>query len=239
LNAFLGRVKFGELGYDYVQLNLHKTFSTPHGGGGPGSGPICAKENLAVFLPTPVVTEGDGRYAFTSPAESIGRIAGFYGNFGVMVKAYAYIRSLGAEGLKEVSENAVLNANYLKEKLKACYYLPYDRTCMHEVVFSGKRQKAKGVATLDIAKRLLDYGLHPPTVYFPLIVDEALMTEPTETESKGTLDTYIEAMKEIARDVEERPEILHTAPHNTPVRRLDEVRAARQLDLRWKMGNQG
>lgn len=237
LNAFLGRVKFGELGYDYVQLNLHKTFSTPHGGGGPGSGPICAKRNLDVFLPTPVVTEGDGRYAFTSPAKSIGRIAAFYGNFGVMVKAYAYIRSLGAEGLKEVSGNAVLNANYLKEKLKAYYYLPYDRTCMHEVVFSGKWQKAKGVATLDIVKRLLDYGLHPPTVYFPLIVDEALMTEPTETESKGTLDTYIEAMKEIARDVEERPEILHTAPHNTPVRRLDEVRAARQLDLRWKMGS--
>ncbi len=239
LNAFLGRVKFGELGYDYVQLNLHKTFGTPHGGGGPGSGPICAKESLAVFLPTPVVTEGNGRYAFTSPARPIGRIADFYGNFGVMVKAYAYIRSLGAEGLREISENAVLNANYLKEKLKAYYYLPYDRNCMHEVVFSGKWQKAKGVVTLDIAKRLLDYGLHPPTVYFPLIVDEALMTEPTETESKGTLDTYIKAMKEIAEDVEENPEILHTAPHNTPLRRLDEVRAARQLDLRWKMGSHG
>ena len=153
-----------------------------------------------------------------------------------MTKAYAYIRSLGAEGLKEASENAVINANYLKEKLKEYYYLPYDRTCMHEVVFSGKRQKAKGIHTLDIAKRLLDYGLHPPTVYFPLIVEEALMTEPTETESKRTLDTYIDAMIEIARDADENPEILHNAPHNTPVRRLDDVRAVRQPDLRWKMG---
>ncbi len=239
LNAFLGRVKFGELGYDFVQLNLHKTFSTPHGGGGPGSGPVCAKENLTDFLPSPLVAKSNGKYTFTPPAKSIGRIADFYGNFGVMVKAYAYIRSLGAEGLKEVSENAVLNANYIKEKLKAYYYLPYDRTCMHEVVFSGRRQKAKGVTTLDIAKRLLDYGLHPPTVYFPLIVDEALMTEPAETESKETLDAYIDAMKEIARDADENPEILHTAPHNTPVRRLDDVRAVRQLDLRWRMDNQG
>jgi len=238
LNAFVGRVKFGELGYDYVQLNLHKTFSTPHGGGGPGSGPVCAKENLSDFLPSPLVTKDNGRYAFVSADKSIGRIANFYGNFGVMVKAYAYIRSLGAEGLKEVSENAVLNANYLKEKLKAYYYLPYDRTCMHEVVFSGKQQKAKGVHTIDIAKRLLDYGLHPPTVYFPLIVDEALMTEPTETESKQTLDAYIEAMKEIARDADENPEILHTAPHSTPVRRLDDVRAARNPDLRWEMRSQ-
>jgi len=237
-NALLGQVKFGELGYDYVQLNLHKTFSTPHGGGGPGSGPVCTKSNLADFLPSPLVTINGKEYTLTSPTKSVGRIGNFYGNFGVMVKAYAYIRSLGAEGLKEVSENAVLNANYLKEKLKAYYYLSHDRTCMHEVVFSVKRQKAKGVAALDIAKRLLDYGLHPPTVYFPLIVDEALMTEPAETESKETLDAYIDAMKEIARDAEENPEILHTAPHNTPVRRLDDVRAVRQLDLRWKMGNQ-
>jgi glycine dehydrogenase subunit 2 len=235
LNAFLGRVKFGELGYDYVQLNLHKTFSTPHGGGGPGSGPVCVKENLAGFLPSPVVTKNEGKYKFFSPAKSIGRIANFYGNFGVMCKAYAYIRSLGAEGMKEVSEDAVLNANYLRAKLKPYYYLPYDRTCMHEVVFSGRRQKAKGVHTLDIAKRLLDYGLHPPTVYFPLIVEEALMIEPTETESKQTLDSFIEAMKEIARDAEENPDILHTAPHDTPVRRLDDVRAARSPDLRWQM----
>ena len=239
LNAFLGQVKFGELGYDYVQLNLHKTFSTPHGGGGPGSGPVCVKENLADFLPSPLVTKHNGTCKFLSPAKSIGRIANFHGNFGVMSKAYAYIRSLGAAGLKEVSENAVLNANYLKEKLKPYYHLPYDRTCMHEVVFSGRRQKAKGVHTVDIAKRLLDYGLHPPTVYFPLIVDEALMIEPTETESKQTLDSFIEAMKEIARDVEENPGILHTAPHNTPVKRLDDVRAARNPDLRWEMRSQG
>ena len=235
LNAFLGRVKFGELGYDYVQLNLHKTFSTPHGGGGPGSGPVCVQENLAGFLPSPIVSESKGKYKFVSPAKSMGRIANFHGNFGVMCKAYAYIRSLGAEGMKEVSEDAVLNANYLKEKLKPHYYLPYDRTCMHEVVFSGKRQKAEGVRTVDIAKRLLDYGLHPPTVYFPLIVEEALMIEPTETESKQTLDTFIEAMKEIARDAGGNPEILHSAPHNTPVRRLDDVRAARNPDLRWQM----
>jgi glycine dehydrogenase subunit 2 len=235
LNAFLGRVKFGELGYDYVQLNLHKTFSTPHGGGGPGSGPVCVKENLSDFLPAPLVTKSNGTYKLMSPARSIGRMADFHGNFGVMCKAYAYIRSLGAAGLKEVSEDAVLNANYLKEKLKPYYHLPYDRTCMHEVVFSGRRQKAKGVHTVDIAKRLLDYGLHPPTVYFPLIVDEALMVEPTETESKQTLDAFIEAMKEIARDAEENPEALHSAPHNTPVRRLDDVRAARNPDLRWEM----
>ncbi|MDH4299393.1 MAG: aminomethyl-transferring glycine dehydrogenase subunit GcvPB [Dehalococcoidia bacterium] len=239
LNAFLGRVKFGELGYDYVQLNLHKTFSTPHGGGGPGSGPVCVRENLADFLPSPLVNKNGGTYKFVSPAKSIGRIANFHGNFGVMCKAYAYIRSMGAAGLKEVSEEAVLNANYLKEKLKPYYHLPYDRTCMHEVVFSGRRQKAKGVHTVDVAKRLLDYGLHPPTVYFPLIVDEALMIEPTETESKQTLDAFIEAMKEIARDAEENPEVLHSAPHNTPVKRLDDVRAARNPDLRWEMRSQG
>ncbi len=238
LNALLGKARFGDLGFDYVQLNLHKTFSTPHGGGGPGSGPVCAIRDLADFMPTPIVAEDDGRYRFVSPPKTIGRIATFYGNFGVMVKAYAYARSLGAEELKRISEDAVLNANYLKEKLKEYYHLPYDRICMHEVVFSGKRQKAKGVATLDIAKRLLDYGLHPPTVYFPLIVSEALMTEPTETESKETLDEYIAAMKEIARDAEENPEVLHSAPLNTPIRRLDDARAFRQLDLRWEPSSQ-
>ena len=235
LNSLLGKVKFGELGFDCVQLNLHKTFSTPHGGGGPGSGPICVKANLADFLPSPLVTKNNKGYIFTSPARSIGSLGVAYGNFGVMVKAYAYIRFLGAEGLKEVSENAVINANYLKEKLKAYYHLPYDRTCMHEVVFSEKQQKAKGVTTLDIAKRLLDYGFHPPTIYFPLVVEEALMLEPTETESKGTLDAFIEAMREIAREAEENPEVLHTAPHNTPIRRLDEATAARKPDLRWEL----
>jgi glycine dehydrogenase subunit 2 len=235
LNSLLGKVKFGELGFDCVQLNLHKTFSTPHGGGGPGSGPVCVKANLADFLPSPLVTKHDKGYTFTSPAKSIGSLGAAYGNFGVMVKAYAYIRSLSAEGLKEVSENAVINANYLKEKLKADYHLPYDRTCMHEVVFSGKGQKAKGVTTLDIAKRLLDYGFHPPTIYFPLVVEEALMIEPTETESKETLDAFIEVMKKIAKEAEENPEILHTAPHNTPIRRLDEATAARKPDLRWTL----
>jgi len=236
LNSLLGKVKFGDLGFDCVQLNLHKTFSTPHGGGGPGSGPVCVKSNLADFLPSPLVAKNGKDYTFTSPTKSIGSLGAAYGNFGVMVKAYAYIRSLGAEGLKEVSENAVINANYIKEKLKAYYHLPYDRVCMHEVVFSGKRQKAKGVKTLDIAKRLLDYGFHPPTVYFPLVVEEAIMLEPTETESKETLDAFIDAMKEIVRDADENPEILHTAPHNTPIRRLDEATAARNPDLRWEMG---
>ena len=238
LNSLLGRVKFGDMGFDCVQLNLHKTFSTPHGGGGPGSGPVCVKSNLTDFLPSPLVTKDKG-YTFTTPAKSIGSLGAAYGNFGVMVKAYAYIRSLGVEGLKEVSDNAVINANYLKEKLKAYYHLPYDRTCMHEVVFSGKRQKAKGVHTLDIAKRLLDFGFHPPTVYFPLVVDEAIMIEPTETESKQTLDAFIDAMKQIAKEADENPDILHTAPHNTPVRRLDEVTAARKPDLRWKMKGTG
>jgi len=238
LNSLLGKVKFGDLGFDCVQLNLHKTFSTPHGGGGPGSGPICAESHLADFMPSPMVVKKAGKYSFTSPPKSIGRLGAAYGNFGVMVKAYAYIRSLEAAGLKKVSEDAVISANYLKEKLKADYHLPYDRTCMHEVVFSGKRQKAKGVATLDIAKRLLDYGFHPPTIYFPLVVEEALMIEPTETESKKTLDAFIETMKEIAREVTENPEALHTAPHNTPVRRLDEVTAARKPDLRWEVKSQ-
>jgi len=235
LNSLLGKVKFGDLGFDCVQLNLHKTFSTPHGGGGPGSGPVCVKANLADFLPSPLVAKNEKGYSFTSPTKSIGSLGAAYGNFSVMVKAYTYIRSLGAEGLKEVSENAVINANYLKEKLKDYYHLPYDRTCMHEVVLSGKRQKAKGVTTLDIAKRLLDYGFHPPTIYFPLIVEEALMIEPTETESKEALDAFIDAMRAITREAEENPEVLHTAPHNTPVRRLDEATAARKPDLRWKM----
>ena len=238
LNALLGRVKFGDLGFDCVQLNLHKTFSTPHGGGGPGAGPVCVKSNLADFLPSPLVAKKDKKYVFISPARSIGRLGSAYGNFGVMVKAYAYIRSLGAEGLKEVSDNAVINANYIKEKLKKYYHLPYERTCMHEVVFSGRKQKAKGVRTLDIAKRLLDYGFHPPTIYFPLVVDEAIMIEPTETESKETLDAFIDAMKAIAREAEETPEILRTAPHNAPCRRLDEATAARHLDLRWRIGSQ-
>jgi len=234
LNALLGQAKFGEMGFDCVHVNLHKTFSTPHGGGGPGAGPICVKAKLAEYLPSPIVISQNKEYNFSSPDKSIGAIGTFYGNFGVLVKAYAYIRSLGPEGLKEVSENAVINANYIKEKLKTHYALPYDRTCMHEVVFSGSKQRADGVRTLDIAKRLLDYGFHPPTVYFPLVVDEAIMIEPTETESKETLDAFISAMQKIAEEVHDNPKILHSAPNSTPVRRLDEVYAARNLDLRYE-----
>jgi glycine dehydrogenase subunit 2 len=219
-------------------MNLHKTFSTPHGGGGPGAGPICVKSKLADFLPSPLVIKRGKEYKFTSPARSIGSLGAAYGNFGVFIKAYAYIRSLGAEGLKEASENAVINANYIRKKLKGYYHLPYDRTCMHEVVFSGGKQKIKGVKTLDIAKRLLDYGYHPPTIYFPLIVHEAIMIEPTETEGKATLDAFIDAMKEIAKEAEETPEILHSAPHKTPVRRLDEATAARDPNLHWEMRSQ-
>lgn len=239
LNAIIGKVKFGDLGIDCVQLNLHKTFSTPHGGGGPGSGPVCVNTKLVDFLPSPIVTKKDQNYNLTLPNKTIGKLGAAYGNFSVMVKAYAYIRLLGADGLKTVSEDAVLNANYLREKLKKYYYLPYDRTCMHEVVFSGKWQKAKGVNTMDIAKRLLDYGLHPPTVYFPSIVEEAMMIEPTETENKTSLDAYIDAMMKIAKESEEDPRILHTAPHNMPVRRLDEARAARNPNLRWHMDTTG
>lgn len=233
LNSLLGKVKFGDLGFDCVQLNLHKTFSTPHGGGGPGSGPICVKSLLTDFLPTPLVTKKAKKYNFTSPLRSIGYLGVGYGNVGAIIKAYAYVRSLGAEGLKQVAEDAVLSANYLKEKLKLYFYLPYDRSCLHEVVLSGKWQKAKGVKTLDIAKRLLDFGFHPPTIYFPLVVEEALMIEPTETESKATLDEFIEALKLIAEETEKNPENLHSAPHATPVRRLDEVTAARKPDLGW------
>jgi len=235
LNSLVGYVRFGDLGFDCMMVNLHKTFSTPHGGGGPGAGPVCVKQKLAEFLPTPLVAREHDRYKLVAPAKSIGRIGGFYGNFGVLVKAYAYIRSLGAEGLRQVAQDAVINANYIREKLKAYYHLPYDRTCMHEVVFSDKRQAARGVHTMDMAKRLLDYGLHPPTIYFPLIVDGALMIEPTETESKATLDEFIKAMIEIAREAEANPDMLHSAPHNTPVRRLDSARAARQPDLRWQI----
>ncbi|MBI2303330.1 MAG: aminomethyl-transferring glycine dehydrogenase subunit GcvPB [Chloroflexi bacterium] len=235
LNALLGQVKLGELGFDIVHLNLHKTFSTPHGGGGPGAGALCVGQELAPFLPTPMVEKIDeGRYILTAPAQSIGRIGGFHGNFGILVRAYAYIRSLGAEGLRQVSEDAVLNANYLLYHLKEDYHLPYPRPCLHEVVLSGARQKRLGVTTLDIVKRLMDYGFHPPTIYFPLIVEEAMMIEPTETESKETLDAFIAAMRDIAREAEEEPEILRTAPHHAPMARLDEVAAARKPDLRWR-----
>jgi glycine dehydrogenase subunit 2 len=235
MNAMLGTAKPGELGCDVLHYNLHKTFTTPHGGGGPGAGATAVSEQLAPFLPVPVVArDADGRYYpdYDRP-HTIGRIRAFYGNFGNMVRGYTYIRQQGRAGLKAVSRNAVLNANYLLARLREAYDLPYDRSCMHEVVLSGKRQARLGVRTLDIAKRLLDFGFHAPTIYFPLIVEEALMIEPTETESKETLDAFVDTMLQIAREAVETPEIVTGAPHHTPVSRLDEVAAARHPNLRW------
>jgi len=236
LNALLGIARPGDMGFDMVHFNLHKTFSTPHGGGGPGSGPVGVKKHLADFLPVPTVAmkKQDKYFLDYQRPDSIGKVQGFYGNFGVMVKAYAFIRSCGPKGLREVSENAIINANYLMESLKGHYHLPYPGPCQHEFVFSGTKQKEKGAKTLDIAKRLLDYGLHAPTVYFPLIVSEALMIEPTESESRESLDEFIEAMIKIDREITENPEVVRSAPHSTPVARLDEVKAAKDLNVRWK-----
>ena len=247
MNALLGRAKLGDLGFDVAHLNLHKTFSTPHGGGGPGAGPVCAGLALRDYLPSPVVSQsplssssageegvGGPVYSLSSPQSTIGRMSGFHGNFGVLVRAYTYIRTLGAAGVKSISGNAVLNANYLMQALKDTYHLPYDRRCMHEAVFSANWQKARGVSGLEIAKRLLDYGFHAPTMYFPLIVHEALMIEPTESETRQTLDSFIQALKHIDAEITEDPDMVRQAPHSTPVARLDEALAARQPDLRWK-----
>jgi glycine dehydrogenase subunit 2 len=241
LNAIMGKARPGDMGFDGMHINLHKTFSTPHGGGGPGAGPVCVTPALAPFLPGPIVAVDDsGSYGLDWPEHSIGRVKSFYGNFGVMVRAYAYVLALGGEGLREASEQAVLSANYLKERLKDTYDVPFDRACMHEFVISGARmRKAKGVHTLDIAKRLLDYGVHPPTIYFPLIVDEAMMIEPTETESLDDLDRLVAALLAIAEEAEADPEMLHGAPYTTPVRRLDEARAVKQPDLRWTPADEG
>mgnify|MGYP004703406933 CR=1 FL=1 len=235
-NAFLGKTRPGDLGFDVIQLNLHKTFSTPHGGGGPGSGPVGVGGRLVDFLPIPRIIKKDQGFHWSENfPHSIGRVRAFYGNFGVIVKAYAYIRSLGEEGMTRATEMAVLNANYIKERLKPYFDLPYDRVCMHECVFSGKRQLAEsGVHTLDIAKRLIDFGYHPPTIYFPLIVPEAIMIEPTETESKETIDTFCNAMIAIAMESKENPQCVKDAPLRTPLRRLDEVLAARKPDVCWK-----
>lgn len=233
-NAILGITRPGDMGFDVVHLNLHKTFSTPHGGGGPGSGPVGVKKHLSDFLPVPVVVKSEEKYSFDyNRPLSIGKVKSFYGNFGVYVRAYAYILSMGPDGLREVAENAVLNANYIASRLKDKYYLPADRICMHECVFSGDWQKKKGVHTLDIAKRLLDFGYHPPTIYFPLIVSEALMIEPTECESIETLDKFIEAMRQIADEAENNPELVTSAPHTTIVSRLDEALAARKPITRY------
>jgi glycine dehydrogenase subunit 2 len=233
MNAVMGISRPGDMGFDVVHLNLHKTFSTPHGGGGPGAGPVGVKKELEPLLPKPVVEKTEKGYALNSDRPlSIGKVRSFYGNFGVAVKAYTYMLMMGAEGLKAASEAAVLNANYIREKLKGWFDLPYDTPCMHEVVFSGKKQKEHGVSTLDIAKRLIDYGYHPPTVYFPLVVKEAMMIEPTETESRETLDAFIEAMIKIAGEAQEDPEVVKGAPSTTAVSRPDEGRAAREPKLR-------
>jgi glycine dehydrogenase subunit 2 len=243
MNALLGRVKLGDLGFDIIHLNLHKTFSTPHGGGGPGAGPVCVGDTLLPYLPAPVVTQagenGEITYNLHYPERTIGKMSGFHGNFGVLVRAYTYTITLGAAGLKAISGNAVLNANYLMQALKDIYYLPFDRVCMHEAVFSADWQRTRGASGLEIAKRLLDYGFHAPTMYFPLIVHEALMIEPTESETRETLDAFIEAMREIDREIGENPELVRSAPHTTPVSRLDEARAARQPDLKWRRAGQG
>ena len=234
LNALVGRAAPGELGVDIMHFNLHKTFSTPHGGGGPGAGPIAVREGLANFLPGPVVTRSEnGAFQTSDPPNSIGRLSGAYGNFGVALRAYAYIRTLGSDGLREVSEAAIINANYLLARLRDAYDVPFDRTCLHEALLTGKKQRQNDVRTLDIAKRLLDYGYYAPTVYFPLVVDEAMLIEPTESESKEAIDAFCDAMLEIAREAETEPDLVTSAPHVTPVRRLDEAKAARKPILHW------
>ncbi len=233
-NAILGIVRPGDLGFDVLHYNLHKTFSTPHGGGGPGAGAVGVSAALADYLPGPIVkqSEADGMLRWYMPPKSIGRVKAFFGNFGVLVRAYTYLRMHGAEGLRAVSENAVLNANYLQARLRGVYPIPHgDRTCMHEFVAQGILKDAPGIRTMDIAKRLIDYGFHPPTIYFPLIVPEALMIEPTETESKETLDAFADALLRIAEEARAAPDLLRTAPHRAPVRRLDEVKAAKELVL--------
>jgi glycine dehydrogenase subunit 2 len=235
LNSFVGIARPGDMGIDVIHSNLHKTFSTPHGGGGPGAGPVGVSERLLPYLPTPTVERReDGTfYLDYDHPDSIGRMRAFNGNFNVLVRALTYMRSMGPTGLRRIAQLAVLNANYIRARLKGHYHLPYDAPTLHEVVFSDRNQTPKDVHTLDIAKRLMDYGFHPPTIYFPLIVSGALMIEPTESEPKEELDAFCEAMIAIARECEERPELVRSAPHTTPVRRLDEARAARQPVLRW------
>jgi glycine dehydrogenase subunit 2 len=242
LNAIMGRFKPGEAGFDVMHFNVHKTFSTPHGGGGPGAGPVGVGERLLPFLPSPrILREADGHFRLEVPGErpsSIGRVRAFVGNTGVLVRAYAYIRTHGASGLREVSDDAVLAANYLKARLAGTLDVPFARHCMHEFVASSTTLKSEtGVRTLDVAKRLIDYGFHPPTIYFPLTVDEALLIEPTETESIETLDTFVAALEAIVAEAHGEPELLHSAPHDAPVRRLDETTAARQPNLRWRAMN--
>ncbi len=240
LNALLGLTRPGDLGFDIVHFNLHKTFSTPHGGGGPGAGPVGVKQNLASYLPAPLIEKGVDKkgqhvYRFEKPRKtSVGRVHSFYGNFGILLRAYTYIRRLGAEGLLAISRNTVINANYLKKQLQSDYPVPYDnRPCMHEFVVSAKKFRSQGVHAWDIAKRLIDYGFYPPTVNFPLIVEEALMIETPESESRETLDAFAKAMQAICEEIEKNPSIVIGAPHTRSIKRADEVRAARQLDVRY------
>jgi glycine dehydrogenase subunit 2 len=241
MNALVGKVRPGDFGVDLMHLNLHKTFSTPHGGGGPGSGPVAIKRFLEPFLPKPVLkSKPDGTLGFDyDRPQSIGRVRSFYGNFGMFVRALAYILANGPDGLRQTTEDAVLNANYIRKGLEGTYDLPYASPSMHEVVFSDKLQAKKGVRTMDIAKRLIDYGFHPYTTAFPLIVPGAMMIEPTESESKEELDLFVEAMRSIADEVNEDAELVRTAPHSTRVSRLDETAAARKPVLRWKPENVG
>lgn len=235
LNAIMDKVRPGDMGFDAVHLNLHKTFTGPHGGGGPGSGPVGVKKELASYLPKPMVIKDGDTFKYDNDIEnSIGRVKPFYGNFGIYLRAYTYIRTMGAQGLKEVSEAAVLNANYIKARLKDRYEIPYEQYCKHEFVLSGSKQKEYGVRTLDMAKRLLDFGVHPPTIYFPLNVEEGMMIEPTETESKETLDYFIDAMLQIADEVESNPDNVLEAPHTTIIDRLDETTAARKPILKFE-----
>jgi glycine dehydrogenase subunit 2 len=234
MNAIMGKSRPGDMGFDVCHLNLHKTFSTPHGGGGPGSGPIGVRKDLVEFLPKPVISKKDEKYYLDYDIPySIGKVKSFYGNFGVMIKAFSYLLTMGAEGLKEASEIAVLNANYLRAKLKNYYKLPIDSICKHEFVLAGLKDDTNNVSTLDVAKRLLDYGYHPPTIYFPLIVHEAIMIEPTETEKLETLDEFIDVMIKIAEEAKENPELVKSAPNCTEIKRLDEVKAARSPILKW------
>lgn len=238
MNAIMGKARPGDMGFDVIHWNVHKTLSTPHGGGGPGAGPVGCKEFLREFLPVPTVEKVEDKYALVyDKPYSIGKVKGFYGNFGILVRAYTYIMTMGAEGLKHASEMAVLNANYMQERLKEHYYLPIDTVCKHEFVLGGMSKGLNTVSTLDVAKRLLDYGYHPPTIYFPLIINEAMMVEPTETESKETMDGFIETLITIKEEAATNPEILKEAPTTAPVRRIDEVKAARNPVLKWERVN--
>ncbi len=237
MNALMGIARPKDMGIDILHLNLHKTFSTPHGGGGPGAGPLGVTDALKPFLPIPRIELNNNNYILNyNYPDSIGRVRAFYGHIGVIIRAYTYLLSLGKEGVRKAGEYAVLNANYLRHKLEKYYDIPYGKACMHEFVLSAKKQKKNNVSALDIAKRLLDYGFHAPTIYFPLIVEEAMMIEPTETESRETLDAFADAMVKIAEEIERQPEVIRNSPQTTPISRPDEVKAARELKLRWEMG---